>query len=211
MKKIIRLTESDLARIVRKVIKEQNDQFWNQHTNNGTTESRLEKDFPSVPFIHPKNGLQLQQMVGQELYKWNIGFNISAIYRPKVKPTSDSRFKYFVTFYLTKNPGGTFDSVRKNVSVAGNANGYMFLSFNVFKYGGKWVSQAQKMQNVKYDQILYWGSPKDLKKSFNQPLGQLADNISANSMWIPQSLRDSANTELEKMGYPPFPKGNGVV
>lgn len=213
MKKIIRLTESDLARIVRKVIKEQNDDFWNQYTSNGTAYGEVTKNFKSVPYLYMDGTSQLTMKINPNItQKYNIGAHLIAKYSPLSKTPSD-RFKYSIDFFLTKKEGQDWDQGFFGVnstSIRGGTDdkyGYVFAFFRgyVDDKTKKWVYTLQFEEST--------GSPESPKFAFPGKTNTtilktlLFQYMEKNFYgWVPSSLTTQINTELESMGFPTLPK-----
>lgn len=207
MKKIIRLTESDLARIVRKVIKEQNDNFWSQHAKSfPESKSEYTKLFATVPFID-KTGKQYFTSGGSNMEekatkKWFIGATLKAMFYPdrvyNAKTPINNRFYYFLELFLSDSQGKTAkDLTRLSNTESGPATSFM-VSLMTFR-------GSQLMGGKFYYTLM---DQTDTTNIFRTNLGpqyngqQMVQKIKNSTSEIPNTLLTQINTELEKIGYP---------
>jgi hypothetical protein len=206
MKKIIRLAESDLARIVKRVIKEQNEQFWSDHAKAFPLSKRdYTKFFASVPFVN-KEGNQYFTSGGSNMeknatQKWYIGATLSAKFDPDKKyntktPIND-RFYYNLELFLSDSPGKT----GKDLSIMGpTSSGPKTPMISLMTFSCYQVMNGSFYYNLKDQTDTTNIFRTNLGPQYNGP--QMVQKIKNSTSEIPNNLLTQINTELEKIGYP---------
>ena len=200
IKRMLNLMEAQHG-VIYPLINEQNDEFWNKYTSNGTSSAGTSKSFASVPYMNPDG--KTQMVLDYDKSKIFIGANLSATYNPNEKKFNSERMKYTVELFFTRKEGQQFDKTFRGVSATQSRTGWVFANLiaNPVPNTKKWTFI------LGFDKGAYitkYGLPGINIGTLTLLIkGALSKNFYG---WIPSSLTTQINNELELMGFPVLPK-----
>ncbi len=186
---------------LKSLLTEQNADFWNQYTSNGTKPGKASFTFPTVPLIWSNSGTQLLGSFGdpQNEYPIFIGLKLVAEYLPNQPKTSTERFKYFVNVFVTKKAG----DVKPDTGKDDNNLGFFGYSYNpgIKKYD---LYFTKTIGGVEDFGVYY----KDKQKGLNKlnTLSKVFNFYALNTSLLPNELVTQLNDKMQLMGFPSFPK-----
>jgi hypothetical protein len=192
------VTESERKNLQR--LLEQNEDFWDPLTKNGTDSATHNKSFATVPFIVPKTNTQLVKRDGN--IPIFIGANLTVSYNPFDKPNAQSRFKGDIEFFISRKEGQNWSDTFR---------GGTYDKFDNHVFANVLIQKVADKNNFSFKIFSEKGSEKLI--GFNLPNfggGQfntlVMSPMQANPAgWLPAALYNSINSELQLVGLPQIP------
>ena len=187
--------------VIYPLINEQNDEFWNKYTSNGTTSAKTSKSFPTVPYMNPDGKTQL--VLADDNSKIFIGANLIASHNPNERRFNSERMKYGLELFFTRKEGQQFDVTFRGVDSDSSRSGWLFADLTATPDPNtkKWTftlmfDKGASIVNYRWPGIT------------SGTLTTLIQGVLSRDFYrgIPSSLTTQINDELELMGFPVLPK-----
>ena len=198
---MLRFGTKNLSESAKLILQEQNDDYWDKHTSNGTTSATTSKSFPTVPYMNPDGKTQLVLLSDNS--KIFIGANLIASHNPNAKRFNSERMKYTLELFFTRKEGHQFDVTFRGVDSDSSRSGWLFADLMATPDPNtkQWTftlgfDKGASIAKYKWPDITS-GTLTNLIK------GALSKNFYG---WIPSSLTTQINAELQLMGFPVLPK-----